>query len=90
MNYSGILATASGKQVCDLNIEHCTLVDVFQGCLVPDATVSVALGRIVGINDGLLAHQTIDARGLYLAPSFMDAMSISNLPSSHPPNMPVR
>jgi adenine deaminase len=73
LNYSGILASASGKQVCDLNIEHCTLVDVFQGCLVPNATVSVAYGRIVGINDGLLAHQSIDARGLYLAPSFMDA-----------------
>jgi len=73
LQYTGILASASGRQVCDLNIEHCTLVDVFQGTLVPNSTLSVAYGRIVGINDGLAAHQTIDAQGLYLAPSFMDA-----------------
>ncbi|WP_041396257.1 hypothetical protein [Gracilinema caldarium] len=73
MQYTGILAAASGRQVCDFNIEHCTLVDVFQGRLVPDTTVSVAYERIVDINDGLSAHQSIDARGLYLAPSFMDA-----------------
>ena len=73
MNFADILAAASGRQVCDLNIEHCTLVDVFQGQLMPDSTVSIAHGRVVGINDGLLAHQTVDARGLYLAPAFMDA-----------------
>lgn len=73
MNYTEILAAAAGRRACDLNIEHCTMVDVFQGVLVPDATVSIASGRIVGINDGLSAHQSIDAKGLYLAPSFMDA-----------------
>jgi adenine deaminase len=73
MIYNELLDTATGRQVCDLNIINCTLVDVFQGCLVPHATVSVAHGYIVGINDGLLAHQSIDAQGAFLAPSFMDS-----------------
>ena len=51
MIYNELLDTATGRQVCDLNIINCTLVDVFQGCLVPHATVSVAHGYIVGIND---------------------------------------
>ena len=73
MNYSTILDSATGRRPCDLNIVHCTLVDVFQGTLIPDSVVSIASGLIVGVNDGLKALQTFDAQGLFLAPGFMDS-----------------
>jgi len=73
MNYSTILDSATGRRPCDLNIVHCTLVDVFQGTLIPDSVVSIASGLIVGVNDGLTALQTFDAQGLFLAPGFMDS-----------------
>lgn len=73
MKYAEVLAAASGRSRCDLNIIHCSLVDLFQGTVVHDAVVSVAGGLVVGINDSLDAAETYDARGRYLAPGFMDA-----------------
>ncbi len=73
MNYSTVLDAATGRRPCDLNIVHCTVVDVFQGTLIPDSVVSIASGLIVGVNDGLAALQTFDAQGLFLAPGFMDS-----------------
>lgn len=73
MKYAEVLAAAAGRSRCDLNIIHCSLVDLFQGTVVHDAVVSISNGLIVGVNDGLEAAETYDARGRYLAPGFMDA-----------------
>ncbi len=73
MKYADVLAAAAGRSRCDLNIIHCSLVDLFQGTVVHDAVVSISNGLIVGVNDGLEAAETYDARGRYLAPGFMDA-----------------
>ena len=68
-----LAAVAQGRSPCDLNIVNCKLIDVFQGKIVPDATVSIYKGIIVGVNDGLSAKAEYDARGRYLSPGFMDA-----------------
>ncbi|MFA6507672.1 MAG: adenine deaminase [Treponemataceae bacterium] len=68
-----LAAAATGRVPCDLNIVNCVLVDVFQGRIVPDSTVSISRGVIVGVNDGLRAENTFDAKGRFLAPGFMDA-----------------
>ena len=68
-----LAAAATGRIPCDLNIVNCVLVDLFQGTLVPDSTVSISRGVIVGINDGLRAEHSYDAGGRIVAPGFMDA-----------------
>ena len=68
-----LAAAATGRVHCDLNIADCSLVDVFQGTVVPHSIVSISRGVIVGVNDGLHAEKTIDAKGLFLTPGFMDA-----------------
>ena len=64
---------AAGKAPCDLNLEHCTIVDVLGGSLIENAVVSIRGGRIVGVNDGLGAKSSIDLGGRFLAPGLIDA-----------------
>ncbi|MFZ3110050.1 MAG: amidohydrolase family protein, partial [Rectinemataceae bacterium] len=61
------------KDLCDVNLEHCTIVDVLGGSLIENAVVSIRGGRIVGVNDGLGAKSSIDLGGRYLAPGLIDA-----------------
>ncbi|MDP2791327.1 MAG: adenine deaminase [Rectinemataceae bacterium] len=61
------------KDFCDLNLEHCTIVDVLGGSLMENAVVSIRGGRIVGVNDGLAARQSLDLGGRFLAPGLIDA-----------------
>lgn len=68
-----LAAVAQGRAPCDLNIVNCKLVDVFQGKILPDATVSLYRGRVVGVNDGLVAKAEYDGRGRFLSPAFMDS-----------------
>ena len=68
-----LIDTAVGKQPCDLNLSGCTVVDVLGGTFLRDATVSVRSGRVVGVNDGLEARETVDLGGRYLAPGLVDA-----------------
>lgn len=68
-----LAAAATGRTPCDLNIVGCALVDLFQGSVLPNLTVSVCRGVVVGVNDGLRAEKTYDAKGLFLVPGFMDA-----------------
>lgn len=61
------------KDFCDLNLEHCTIVDVLGGSLMENAVVSIRGGRIVGVNDGLAARESLDLGGRFLAPGLIDA-----------------
>lgn len=71
--YPDLAAAALGNVPCDLNIVRCNLVDLLSGRVVPDSTVSIRHGIIVGVNDGLEAAETYDAQGAFLAPGFIDA-----------------
>ncbi|PKL03074.1 MAG: adenine deaminase, partial [Spirochaetae bacterium HGW-Spirochaetae-9] len=61
------------KDFCDVNLEHCTVVDVLGGSLIENAVVSIRGGRILGVNDGLEARASIDLGGRFLAPGLIDA-----------------
>jgi len=68
-----IIDAAIGKTICDTNLIHCKMLDLFSGRILEDATISIRKGLIVGINDKLEAKETIDLQGMYLAPGLIDA-----------------
>lgn len=68
-----LIDAACGKIPCDLNLAHCTVLDLLGARLIGDATVSIRQGAIAGINDGLEAKKTVDLGGAYLAPGLIDA-----------------
>lgn len=68
-----LIDTAAGRIKCDLNLEHCRIVDVLGGSILEDATISLRNGRIAGINDSLEAIETVDIGGRYVAPGLIDA-----------------
>lgn len=67
-----LIDAASGKVPCDLNLVNCRLLDLLGGRILEKTTVSIRHGRIVGVNDGQQAAQTIDLEGRYLAPGLVD------------------
>jgi len=68
-----IIDAAVGKVQCDINYINCILVDVLSGRLLRDSIVSIKNGYVAGVNDGLSAKETIDLKGMYLAPGLVDA-----------------
>ena len=75
MNGARHIEAAAGHADCDLNIVGARVADLYRGVLVEGATVSIAGGAVVGVNDGLRARETFDAAGRVLAPGFTDACS---------------
>ncbi len=71
--YPDLAAAALGRAACDLNIVNCRLVDLFARRIINDAVVSIRRGVIVGVNDGLEAEKTFDAKGRFLSPGFVDS-----------------
>lgn len=71
------MATGAGAGAAqDLVLTHANVVDVVDGTVTMDATVTVAGGTIVGITQGSVSAapgvRTIDLGGRYLAPGLMD------------------
>ncbi len=64
------LAMARGEQPAEILFKNARLVNVLSGDIYK-ANVAVTDGRVVGIGD-YEAKKTIDLRGAYLAPSFID------------------
>jgi len=67
-----MIEVAQGLGEVDLVIENVNFLDVFHGCFV-QGKVAVHQGLIIGINDDYEARETIDAKGAYLVPGFIDA-----------------
>ena len=63
---------ARGAGEPDLLLTNCFLMDVLSGRVHP-GTVAVAGGRIVGLDGGYEAVETVDLGGRYLAPGLIDA-----------------
>ncbi len=63
---------ARGNGEIDLLLTGCRLVNVLSGRVHP-ASVAVADGVVVGLDDGYNAKRTLDLGGKYLAPGLIDA-----------------
>jgi len=68
-----LIDAAAGALPSDLNLVNCSLVDLLQGEIRRNTTISIRHGRIVGVNDGLRAAATVDLKGLYVAPGLIDS-----------------
>jgi len=68
-----LIDAAAGALPSDLNLVNCSLVDLLQGEIRRNTTISIRHGRIVGVNDGLRAVATVDLKGLYVAPGLIDS-----------------
>src|ERR1700744_3898155 len=69
-NVSQKLSIARGEQPAELLFKNARLVNVLSG-EIHKANIAVTDGRVVGIGD-YEAKKTIDLKGAYLAPSFID------------------
>lgn len=71
-----------------LVLTNVTAVDTESGKLTPDATVTLAAGKIASVQVGTPASSAatiIDARGKYLVPGFLD-MHVHSMQDPHPPD----
>jgi adenine deaminase len=71
-NLKSRIQAAQGIFPCDLTIENVTYLDVFS-CTWRTGSVSWIDGVIVGLESGLKAKRTINGRGKFLVPGFIDA-----------------
>lgn len=69
---SDLIEAAQGKAPADLCLKDVSYLDVFS-CEWRQGDVFASKGYIVGIEPGLKARRTIDARGKYVVPGFIDA-----------------
>jgi adenine deaminase len=65
-----LIRAAQGQQPCDLLLAHARIVDVFSGRIVR-GDLGIVGDLIVGIGD-YSARQTVDLRGRFVAPGFID------------------
>ncbi len=69
-----------------LVLVNITIVDTETGKLAPNATVTLAAGKIIGIQSGApvpAGANVIDARGKFLVPGFLD-MHVHSMQDPHP------
>ncbi len=68
---SELVEAARNESAADLLLENARIVDVFTGGIL-DSSVAVKRGRIAGIGRNYSAVETIDLKGRYLSPGFVD------------------
>jgi adenine deaminase len=71
-DYKKRIDAAQGRIDCDLTIKNVTYLDVFS-CEWRSGDVSVSDGVVVGLEPGLKSRRTIEAKGKWLVPGFIDA-----------------
>ncbi len=69
-----LVDVAVGRAPADLLLRNTALIDVYTGEMLEGWDVAVAGGRVAAVGERLRlrAGRTIDLKGLYLAPGFMD------------------
>ncbi len=71
MDYTKIITAARGDAPVDLLLVNAKIVNVFSGRVV-DGAIAIKGGRVVGFGD-YETEKTIDLKGRYVAPGFIDA-----------------
>ena len=67
-----LLAVSRGDAAADLLLTNARIINVFSR-EIETANVAIHAERIAGVGDYTLAKRTIDLKGAYLAPGFIDA-----------------
>lgn len=62
---------AAGRIPADMVIKNCKIIDVYNSSIIEGQSIAITDGYIVGIGDYKGKH-TIDAKGCYAAPGFID------------------
>ncbi|HSV56826.1 MAG TPA: amidohydrolase family protein, partial [Magnetospirillaceae bacterium] len=68
-----LIDAARGAIPCDVNFVNCSVADLFRGEVRKGVEVSVYLGRVAGVGDGLTACEEVDLGGRVLVPGLVDA-----------------
>lgn len=71
MNKADLIAAARGDIPADLLLENARIINVFNGRIEP-GNVAILQGMIAGVGNYRNARKTIDLKGRYLAPGFID------------------
>jgi len=83
-----LLAVARGDGPADLLLANSKIINVFTG-QIETGSVAIHKDRVAGVGDYTSAKETIDLKGAYLAPGFIDAhMHVES--TSLPPSQFVR
>ncbi|MGE5190301.1 MAG: adenine deaminase [Gemmatimonadota bacterium] len=72
MDLAHLVAVARGGEPADLVLRNARLVDVLSPDIVA-ADIAVAEGAVAGIGRGYRGRESIDLRGRYVCPGFIDA-----------------
>jgi adenine deaminase len=66
-----LIEVASGRQIADLVIKNCKVIDVFNSTII-NGDIAICDGEIAGIGD-YSGEKEIDAKGQYASPGFIDS-----------------
>ena len=72
MELSALIKVARGEEPAELLLKNARVVNVFSG-EIEETGVAISHSRIVGLGSDYPAQRTIDMRGRYIAPGFIDA-----------------
>ena len=70
--YKKLAPAALGKGKADIVFENCKTVDVFTGEIVK-GNIAIKDGVILGVSRSVKGKKSIDLKGAYIAPGFIDA-----------------
>ncbi len=66
-----LIDVASGRQLADLVIKNCRVVDVYNSTII-DGDIAICNGEIAGVGE-YSGEKEIDAKGQYASPGFIDS-----------------
>src|SRR5512142_384141 len=72
MEIGKLIKVARGDEPADLLLSNARVVNVFSG-EIEETGVAITHSRVIGLGNDYPAHRTIDMRGRYIAPGFIDA-----------------
>lgn len=83
MNLSELIAVARGDKPADLILKNANIINTFTS-EIEKGDVAIYQGKIAGIGDYNKAKETIDLKGSYLAPGFIDGHIHTESSMLHP------